>query len=182
VVIDPGHGGSDSGATGINGIKEKNVVLKVAKEMVHYNQNLLDNAFEIYLTRSSDTLISLDERTKLAKRLNADIFISLHCNHSENPNAKGIEVYVSDRKGEHTNESILLAFNIQKTNQKNLGFKSRGVKLANFQVLREGSKRLPSVIVEFGFLSNQDEAIYMAEEGNIPALALSVLKSINLSK
>lgn len=182
VVIDPGHGGSDSGATGINGIKEKNVVLKVAKEMVHYNQNLLDNAFEIYLTRSSDTLISLDERSKLAIRLNADIFISLHCNHSENPNAKGIEVYVSDRKGEHTNESILLAFNIQKANRNNLGFKSRGVKLANFQVLREGSKRLPSVLVEFGFLSNQDEAIYMAEEGNIPALALSVLKSINLSK
>jgi N-acetylmuramoyl-L-alanine amidase len=182
VVIDPGHGGSDSGATGINGIKEKNIVLKVAKEMVHYNQNLLDNAFEIYLTRSFDTLISLGDRKKLASTLNADIFISLHCNHSENPNAKGAEVYVLNRKNEITKESILLAYSIQKTLQQNLGFKSRGVKFANFQVLREGSKRLPSVIVEFGFLSNQDEAIYMAEEGNIPALALSVLKSINLSK
>tara|TARA_R110002167_G_scaffold105083_1_gene270471 strand:+ start:17942 stop:18592 length:651 start_codon:yes stop_codon:yes gene_type:complete len=182
VVIDPGHGGTDSGATGTNGIKEKNVVLKVAKEMVRYNQNLFDNALEIYLSRYTDTLISLGERTKLAKRLNADIFISLHCNHSENPNAKGIEVYVSDRKGEHTNESILLAYNIQKANQKNLGFKSRGVKFANFQVLREGSRQIPSVLVEFGFLSNSVEAMHMGEEGNIRAIALSVLQSLILSK
>lgn len=182
VVIDPGHGGLDSGATGINGILEKDVVLKVAKEMVHYNQNLLDNTFEIYLTRSSDTLISLGDRKKLANTLNADIFISLHCNHSENPDAKGVEVYVFHRKNEQTKESILLAYNIQKALQQDLGFKSRGVKFANFQVLREESEQLPSVLVEFGFLSNQDEAIHMTEEGNIRGLALSVLKSLILSK
>jgi N-acetylmuramoyl-L-alanine amidase len=182
VVIDPGHGGTDSGATGINGIKEKNVVLKVAKEIVRYNQNLLDNAFEIYLTRSFDTLISLGDRKKLASTLNAEIFISLHCNHSENPDAKGVEVYVFNKENELTKESILLAYNIQKALRQNLGFKSRGVKFANFQVLRDESEQLPSVLVEFGFLSNQDEAIHMAEEGNIRALALSVLNSINQSK
>ena len=182
VVIDPGHGGSDSGAIGINGIKEKNVVLKIAKEIVSYNQIHMSETFEIYLTRSSDTLISLGDRKKLASTLNADIFISLHCNHSENPNAKGVEVYVFNRENELTKESILLAYNIQKALQQNLGFKNRGVKFANFQVLREESEQLPSVLVEFGFLSNQDEAIHMAEEGNIRGLALSVLKSIIISK
>jgi N-acetylmuramoyl-L-alanine amidase len=182
VVIDPGHGGLDSGATGINGILEKDVVLKIAKEMVRYNQNFLDNAFEIYVTRSRDTLISLGDRKKLANTLNADIFISLHCNHSENPNAKGVEVYFFNRENEQTKESILLAYNIHKALQQNLGFKSRGVKFANFQVLRDESEQLPSVLVEFGFLSNLDEAMHMAEEGNIRALALSVLKSLILSK
>tara|TARA_B100000953_G_C17911586_1_gene387777 strand:+ start:216 stop:551 length:336 start_codon:yes stop_codon:yes gene_type:complete len=95
IVRDPEHCGKDSVAIGINSIQEKNVVLNIAKEILKLNRNIED-PFDIYLTRYSDTLISLSDRTKLDKSLKADIFISLHCNHSDNPNARGIEVYVAN--------------------------------------------------------------------------------------
>lgn len=167
IVIDPGHGGTDSGAVGKNGIQEKNVVLKVAKEIEKLNKYLFQNRFEIYLTRYTDTLISLRDRTKLAEKLKADLFISLHCNHSENRNAKGIEVYVFNRKNKRTKSSILYAYRIQKAMQQNLGFKTRGVKFADFQVLREASNKYPALLIEMGFLSNRDESLYLNEHKNL---------------
>ena len=161
IVIDPGHGGKDSGAVGVNGILEKDIVLKIAKQMVVLNETVLKNKFEIYLTRFNDTLISLGDRTKLAKTLKADVFISLHCNHSDNPNVRGIEVYVSKKQGKYSRESILLAYDIQKGLRKNTGFESRGVKFGDFQVLRENIDYCPSILVELGFLSNQEEAYYL---------------------
>lgn len=106
VVIDPGHGGTDTGAVGDDGIQEKDVVLKIAKEIETLNKDLFNNKFEVYLTRYSDTLISLGDRTKLARRLKADLFVSLHCNHSKNPNAKGVEVYVFNKRSEQAKESV----------------------------------------------------------------------------
>lgn len=167
IVIDPGHGGTDSGAMGSNGIQEKNIVLKVAKEIERLNKNLFQNRFEIYLTRYTDTLISLRDRIKLAEKLKVDLFISLHCNHSENRNAKGIEVYVFNRKNNKTKESILLAYELQKGMQLNLGFRTRGVKFADFQVLREASNRYPALLIEMGFLSNRDESLYLNEHENL---------------
>ncbi len=175
IVIDPGHGGKDSGAVGVNGILEKDVVLKIAKQIVELNETVFKNQFEIYLTRYNDTLISLGDRTKLAKSLNADIFISLHCNHSDNPNARGIEVYVSKKKGKYSRESILLAYELQKGLKKNIGFESRGVKFANFQVLRETNDYFPSVLLELGFLSNWDEAEFILFNTD-KMLAISILK------
>src|SRR5690606_21728584 len=134
IVIDPGHGGKDSGAVGVNGILEKDVVLKIAKQIVELNETTFNNQFEIYLTRYKDTLISLGDRTKLAKILKADVFISLHCNHSDNPDARGVEVYVSMKQGKYSRESILLAYEFQNELKENLGFESRGVKFGNFQV------------------------------------------------
>ena len=72
IVIDPGHGGKDSGAVGINGIQEKNIVLKIAKQIIELNETAFKDNFEIYLTRYKDTLISLGDRTKLAKSLNTE--------------------------------------------------------------------------------------------------------------
>lgn len=175
IVIDPGHGGKDSGAVGIIGIQEKDLVLKIAKQIVELNEIAFKNQFEIYLTRYTDTLISLGDRTKLAKSLNADIFISLHCNHSDNPNARGIEVYVSKKKGKYSRESILLAYELQKGLKKNIGFESRGVKFANFQVLRETNDYFPSVLLELGFLSNWDEAEFILFNTD-KMLAISILK------
>ena len=78
VVIDPGHGGIDSGAIGVNGIYEKVMVLKIAKEVLKLNKSLFDNEFDIYLTRYNDTLISLSNRTRLTKSLDTNVFVSLH--------------------------------------------------------------------------------------------------------
>lgn len=181
IVIDPGHGGTDSGAIGINGIQEKKVVLNIAKEIVSLNKSGLGGPFEIYLTRNVDTPISLGDRSQLAGELKADLFISLHCNHSGNPIAKGVEVYVP-KKGEHLPESILLAFQLQKGMKQNIGLKSRGVNFANFQVLRETVDYCPTALVELGFLSNLDEAQHLTEDKNVLALALSLLSGLNIKK
>lgn len=179
IVIDPGHGGTDSGAIGINGIPEKDMVLNIGKEMVRLNKKFFGESFEIYLTRNTDTLISLGDRALLAKKLNADFFVSLHCNHSKNSNVKGVEVFVP-RTGEHLEKSILLAYQFQKGMRQNIGFKSRGVKFANFQVLREMVDNCPTVLVELGFLSNQDEAQHLIEDENVLGIALSLLGGLKI--
>jgi N-acetylmuramoyl-L-alanine amidase len=179
IVIDPGHGGKDSGALGVNGILEKDVVLKIAKQIIELNETVFKNQFKIYLTRYMDTLISLGDRTKLAETLKADVFISLHCNHSDNPNARGIEVYVSMKQGKYSQESILLAYNLQKDLKENIGFESRGVKFADFQVLRESLEVCSSILLEMGFLSNKDERVYFKKNENYRRLGLSILKAIN---
>ncbi|MFD2825615.1 MULTISPECIES: N-acetylmuramoyl-L-alanine amidase family protein [Flavobacteriaceae] len=177
IVIDVGHGGKDSGAIGINGVKEKDVVLDIALELLKLNEQS-KNPMDIYLTRYSDTLISLTDRSKLSKVLEADVFISLHSNHSDNPNARGVEVYVAKANSQYTKDATWLAFQLQAVLNKELGFESRGVKFANFQVLRETVGYCPSVLFELGFLSNIDEGSYISDFINIQRIALSILLSI----
>ena len=172
VVIDPGHGGKDSGAIGINGILEKEVVLDIAKEIIRLNKAILKDDFDIYLTRYKDTLISLADRAQLAKRLHADVFVSLHCNASNNY-AKGVEVYVHNSDRRNTKESIALGVSILYESTQKLEFKKRGVKFANFQVLRDATSFLPAVLVEMGFITNTDEAAYFLKPKNVRAMALA---------
>ena len=171
VIIDPGHGGKDSGAVGINGIQEKEVVLQIAKEVVRLNRELFNDSLEIYLTRYSDTLISLGNRTKLAKSLNAEVFVSIHCNQAFRKAAQGVEVYL--KQGETESESLAEQFTIG-LNEK-LGLKNRGVKYANFQVLRE-TTHCPSVLLELGFLSNWEEAEHNEKASTISGYALLILE------
>jgi N-acetylmuramoyl-L-alanine amidase len=109
IVIDFGHGEKDSGAIGINSIKEKDVVLDIALEILRLNKKS-ETPINIYVTRYSDTLISLSDRTKLTKSLNADLFISLHCNHFNTPTARGIEVYVDSTISQYSKNSIWFAY------------------------------------------------------------------------
>ncbi|SHI54029.1 N-acetylmuramoyl-L-alanine amidase [Arenibacter nanhaiticus] len=80
IILDPGHGGLDYGAVGVNGVREKDIVLAVGKEVLRLNKELYGNQLNIYLTRYSDTLIWLGHRAKLAKALRANLFVSIHCN------------------------------------------------------------------------------------------------------
>ncbi|MCK0157989.1 N-acetylmuramoyl-L-alanine amidase [Cellulophaga sp. F20128] len=178
IIIDVGHGGKDSGAIGINGIQEKDVVLSIANEILKLN-NDLNKPLDIYMTRYKDTLISLSNRTKLAKALNADLFVSLHCNHSDNPNARGIEVYVAKATSQYSNDATWLAFQLQAALNKELGFESRGVKFANFQVLKETVDYCPSVLLELGFLSNVDESRYYQKSENFVFMAKVLLEGLN---
>ena len=94
VVIDPGHGGKDPGALGKNkGIHEKHVVLSVAKKLGDKIKSQYPDVKVIY-TRSNDTFIGLHERAMVARRNNADLFISIHCNGSSSPEAKGTSVHI----------------------------------------------------------------------------------------
>ena len=174
IVIDVGHGEKDSGAVGINGIQEKDVVMSIANEISRLNNNL-EKPLDIYLTRYSDTLISLSDRTKLVRALKSDLFVSLHCNHSDNPNARGIEVYVANATSQYSDDSTWFAFQLQDELNKKLGFESRGVKFANFQVLRETIGYCASVLLELGFLSNIDEESYFVKDINLTMLAHSLL-------
>ncbi|SDS35456.1 N-acetylmuramoyl-L-alanine amidase family protein [Christiangramia echinicola] len=179
IVVDPGHGGRDSGAIGVNGIQEKEVVLKLALHMQKLNQEVFQNKFEIYLTRYSDTLISLSDRSKIARSLKADFYISLHCNHSPVPDAKGIEVYISRRNGINKGKSTYLAYQIEKSIAQRTGIKSRGVKFSDFQVLWDVVEISPSILIELGFVSNPDEAVYLGDSRNLEVLSLAILSVIN---
>lgn len=179
IVIDPGHGGKDIGAIGTNTIQEKDVVLRIAKEIIRLNKTLLNNEFEMYLTRYKDTLISLSDRSRLAESLKANVFVSLHCNAS-NTSAKGMDVYVHNTHIEEENlkKSIGMGLSILEESTLKLGFEKRGVKFANFQVLRENITFHPSILIELGFVTNIDEADYFLKPKNIRAMALAILMGL----
>lgn len=177
ILIDVGHGGKDSGAIGINGIQEKDIVMNIANAILKLN-NKLNKPLDIYLTRYTDTLISLSDRTRLAKTLKADLFVSLHCNHSDNPNARGIEVYTSKKQRKYSKESVFIGYQIEKTICREIGYDSRGVKFANFQVLRETIGYCASVLLELGFLSNKDEGGYISDSINIELIANAIILSV----
>ncbi len=96
IVIDPGHGGHDPGAVGPSGLREKDVNLKIAKRL---RERLIEEGKSfgienVYLTRSTDRFIPLEERTAIARKRKADIFISIHCNGARRKKAHGIETYI----------------------------------------------------------------------------------------
>jgi N-acetylmuramoyl-L-alanine amidase len=174
IVLDAGHGGIDSGAVSDFGLEEKDVVLDITNYILYWNKVLFEDKYDFYLTRSSDTLISLGDRTKLTKYLKPDIFISLHCNHIDDSSVKGIELYTYDAN----KFSLLYAESISGGLSQNLGFKAREVKQAYFQVLRETKEHCPAVLLELGYLSNSDESDYLDNSENRKALALTILRAI----
>ena len=178
VVIDPGHGGKDAGATTRTGIKEKDIALGIASKIVVLNNKLVENPLMLFLTRYTDTLISLGDRTQLAKKLKADIFISIHCNQALNRTASGTEVFIHPKSEVQAEESAYLGFTIQKGLADILGVKNRGIKFGNFQVLRDNNNSSATVLLELGFLSQTDEAIYLSKEESQNAVALVILQSI----
>ncbi|MGO8786328.1 MAG: N-acetylmuramoyl-L-alanine amidase [Terriglobia bacterium] len=91
IVIDPGHGGHDTGTIGPTGLEEKDVVLDVGLKLKKLLEH--DTGCEVVMTRSDDTFIPLEERTAIANEKSADIFISIHANASRDESARGIETY-----------------------------------------------------------------------------------------
>lgn len=96
VVIDPGHGGFDPGAVGLNGLKEKDVTLDIAQKL---NQRLnASGKVKAFLTRTDDYYIPLSARTVTANQYQADLFVSIHINANQNRSAKGSETYFCSEK------------------------------------------------------------------------------------
>ena len=91
IVIDPGHGGFDTGTIGPTGLEEKNVVLDVALRLRKLFETRTDS--EVFMTRSTDTFVPLEERTAIANEDGADLFISIHANASSDREVRGIETY-----------------------------------------------------------------------------------------
>ncbi|MCI4626707.1 MAG: N-acetylmuramoyl-L-alanine amidase [Candidatus Magnetoovum sp. WYHC-5] len=91
IVLDPGHGGHDTGAIGPSGMMEKNVVLDVALKLKALLQK--QYGYEVTMTRDKDVYLSLNERTAIANKSNADLFVSIHVNADDSGTARGIETY-----------------------------------------------------------------------------------------
>lgn len=91
IVVDPGHGGHDPGAVGAGGTREKDVVLQIGQKLARKLREEL--GLDVVMTRSTDVFIELQERTAIANKVGADLFVSIHANASLNRNAAGIETY-----------------------------------------------------------------------------------------
>ncbi len=151
IVIDPGHGGSDPGATGVTGLREKVVNLSVAKELIP----LLELAgADVVTTRSGDHTVSNRARVEIANKAKADLYLSIHANAYSNPDSNGTETYYWS-KGENAHASRFLAHQLQREVTSVLGLRDRGVKSSNFYVLT--NTIMSAVLVEIGFLTNPEE-------------------------
>jgi N-acetylmuramoyl-L-alanine amidase len=178
VVIDAGHGGSDSGAVG-NGYKEKDFTLSIVKAAKTYFDSNSD--YKVYYTRLTDVYPSLSERYELANEVDADIFVSVHIN-SAGSTATGTEtLYNPDRnKSQNGLTCKQLATIVQKKVQAATGFSNRGLKqrctrLGNgLAVLNHNDG--PATLTEIGFISNASEAKKMA--ANLKTYGKAVYQAI----
>lgn len=156
VSIDPGHGGRQVGAVGPTGVQEKNVCLAVAlrvRELLRVR-----GLANVHLTRETDIDVPLSKRLPAA---DAVCYISIHCNAHAERSANGTETFY--RVGGHT-DSKRLADIMQRNLLRELRLRNRGVKTANFQVLRQAT--CPAVLVELAFISNHaEESLLESEEG-----------------
>ena len=106
VMIDPGHGGEDPGAIGPSGLKEKNVVLSIAREA---KKRLEGIGYTVYMTRNEDIFIPLGVRVAKARARNADVFVSIHADAFTSPSARGTGVYMLNTKGATSSAAKFLA-------------------------------------------------------------------------
>ena len=162
LVIDPGHGGTDPGHLS-NDTKhkpEKDLNLDIALKLGKYIEENLIN-IDVHYTREDDTYPTLDDRVEFANNLNADYFISVHCNGSPKSNIYGTETHVHNWA---STKAVKLANEIEDQFKNRAGRKSRGVKTGNdrghsVQVLK--FTKMTSVLVECGFLTYTSEANYL---------------------
>ncbi|MFS0783803.1 N-acetylmuramoyl-L-alanine amidase [Bacillus sp. 1P06AnD] len=148
IVIDPGHGGTDSGAIGF-GLKEKDVVLDVGKRVRDY---LVKTPFNIKMTRDTDTYPTLSERVTFAQNAKANAFVSIHANAG---GGTGSETYYYGRAATnpYVTDSQKLAKYIQARLVVAMNTADRGDKHGNFHVLRENT--MPAVLVELAFIDTK---------------------------
>lgn len=157
VVIDAGHGGHDSGAfsRGVRSrVLEKDVALDVARRL---EGKLRDAGFRTVMTRRDDTFIPLDERARISNVCDAhrnSIFVAIHFNDTRRSSVHGAETYHNGRG------TWQLAARIERYLASMPGGANRGVKTANFRVLRKSNG--PALLVECGYLSNPTEAAHCA--------------------
>lgn len=152
VVIDPGHGGKDPGATGASSKHEKIFTLKMAEKIAALVQN--EHSIDLYLTRTEDVFISLEDRAAFANERNADLFISIHGNTFDSP-ISGSETYY------YTESSLSLATTMHRQVIESGGLPDRNIRELDFRVLK--LTNMPAVLLELGYLSNaQDEDVMLS--------------------
>jgi N-acetylmuramoyl-L-alanine amidase len=194
IVIDAGHGGIAEGAKNSRlKLVEKRLTLNTARAL----QSALGKVgYKVFLTRDSDVDLSLEQRGQLANKLKTQLFVSLHYNAAESTQARGIETFtytfashpstdrtkalISDDSTEINNrfdiQNTYLAYCIQKSVTLRLGSIDRGVRRARFGVLRHIN--CPAILIECGFLSNDDEARRIVTNAYQEKLVNSIVEGI----
>lgn len=181
IYLDPGHGGSDSGANSA-GVYEKNLNLSVSKKV----RDLLEaKGYTVMMSRMDDSTVSLSTRAQGANKAGSDIFVSIHHN-AFNKTSHGIETYYYNEGGKTDNpkannknriqNSKAMAEKIQNELIKKTGAYDRGVKRANFHVVRE--TQMPSVLIEAGFIDNAAERAKLVLSSYQQKLAVAISSGI----
>lgn len=187
IVIDPGHGGSDSGAVQ-NKIKESDVVLQISKKILDLLQQ--NTGINTILTRAENKFISLEDRIKKSEsKQDIDLFVSLHANSSVSSSVQGMEVYFQPdqkKKSETITQTIIDDLESIGKSKNSLSF-AQNLQMAwtlSHSVIRRSSffvvekTEYPSVLVELGFLSNPQEAQKLKSAAYQSLIAETIVKSI----
>ncbi|WP_206026129.1 N-acetylmuramoyl-L-alanine amidase [Roseimicrobium sp. ORNL1] len=167
VILDPGHGGHDRGAA-IGYVFEKHLALDTARRV---EQLLRAQGLKVIMTRSSDVFIPLPGRSSKGNSVRDAVFVSIHYNYSRGGSGNGLETFYCH------NDSYKLAGYIQAYIIQESRLSNRGVKHANYHVIRETSKN-PAVLVECGFVSNSSERAAMMTGLYRERLAVGIAKGI----
>ncbi len=175
IVLDPGHGGYDLGAS-CSHIVEKKLALITA---LYTKKHLTNMGYKVVMTRTKDLFIPLKKRVSIANRARADLLVSVHYNAAHHNLASGMEVfyYKLGNKGRaHASKklaSCVLSSMVSETKSQ-----SRGVKEGNFHVLREA--QMPSILIEGGFITNRAEAARLSDAAYLDKIAKSIAEGIRL--
>jgi len=146
IVLDAGHGGRDPGAV-VGSVYEKDIALEITMKI----QDYIPSRFKLIYTRKDDTFVSLEDRALITNTSGAEVFVSIHVNAAENPNAHGIETFHFPTSDTGNNLARCIQKNLINKTEAN----DRGVKSANFYVLRR--TKPPAILVETGFITNEAE-------------------------
>lgn len=179
IVLDPGHGGSDPGAIGVNGQKEKNITLPIAK---YLKADLENMGAKVVMTRTTDVDVygpnasgvdELQARVNVANNNGADVFVSIHINSFDNHSVGGIATYYYAKTG----YDAKLAQKVQDRIASTPGFNGdRGIQPGNLYVLRHTS--MPAILVELGFISNPSEEANLTQSSTQQDFAQRIANGI----
>lgn len=177
IVVDAGHGGDDFGTRSPSKPKyhEKSLNLTTALILADYLKGM---GYQTVMTRSKDEFIDLKKRAEFANAKEADLFVSVHYNSAPSKKASGIEIFYfkSDENKSRSTASRKLAATILAQVTQLTKAKSRGVKHGNFAVIRE--TKMPAVLVEGGFLTNEDEMEKIKDPAYVKSLAWGIAQGI----
>ncbi|HSW36709.1 MAG TPA: N-acetylmuramoyl-L-alanine amidase [Candidatus Limnocylindrales bacterium] len=157
IVLDPGHGGTDPGATSITGLLEKELNLAVAHQLAAL---LTEAGAKVVMTRSDDQSLTNTRRVEIANQAEANLFVSIHANAFRNVESNGTETFYC-MTSPHSAASLVLARQLQLELVGTLGLRDRGVKTTSFYILTRTN--MPSVLIELGFLTNPHDETVLRE-------------------
>jgi len=174
IVIDAGHGGFDLGAHS-KVCEEKDVCLKTAQLVKKY---LLQKGYRVVMTRTRDEFIPLKKRAQIANLSQSQLLVSVHYNAAKSEKASGVEVfYYDEAEPWRAQRSKQVAHLVLNNITSNTGAHSRGVKGGNFCVIRE--TKMPSILVEGGFITNPNERSKLCDTKYIDTLAIALADGVD---